>query len=160
MDVSGLAGAGKSHLLKQVERAVSAGQRVAILSPTDASVNDLRVHGEAQLVQGAHEAGVLSLRAILGVIARQKREVHAAGTGQIRWLTSSLKILFVQDVSWRTLRLSLVLSYRFSGLRFQRKVSPVGSEPRPHYPLVSFRALTRQKIKVRRRQSRPKQGNL
>ena len=41
MDVSGIAGAGKSHLLKEVERAaVSLGKRVAILSPTDASVKD------------------------------------------------------------------------------------------------------------------------
>jgi AAA domain len=45
MDVSGIAGAGKSHLLKQVERAVSVGQSVAILSPTDASVKDLRKTG-------------------------------------------------------------------------------------------------------------------
>jgi hypothetical protein len=36
MDVSGIAGAGKSHLLKQVERAVSVGKSVAILAPTDA----------------------------------------------------------------------------------------------------------------------------
>jgi len=43
MDVSGIAGAGKSHLLKQVqEAAVSVGKSVAILSPTDASVKDLR----------------------------------------------------------------------------------------------------------------------
>jgi hypothetical protein len=45
IDVSGIAGAGKSHLLKQVERAVSVGQSVAILSPTDASVKDLRKTG-------------------------------------------------------------------------------------------------------------------
>ena len=43
MDVSGIAGAGKSHLLKQVqEAAVSVGKSVAILSPTDASVKNLR----------------------------------------------------------------------------------------------------------------------
>ncbi len=43
MDVSGIAGAGKSHLLKQVEGAVaSMGNSVAILSPTDASVKELR----------------------------------------------------------------------------------------------------------------------
>jgi ATP-dependent exoDNAse (exonuclease V) alpha subunit len=53
MDVSGIAGAGKSHLLKQVERAVSVGQSVAILSPTDASVKDLRQAGfQARTFQG------------------------------------------------------------------------------------------------------------
>jgi hypothetical protein len=41
MDVSGIAGAGKSHLLKQVEgAAVFVGKSVAILSPTDASIKD------------------------------------------------------------------------------------------------------------------------
>src|SRR6478609_7641452 len=45
MDVSGIAGAGKSHLLKEVERAISVRQSIAILSPTDASVNDLRKTG-------------------------------------------------------------------------------------------------------------------
>ena len=53
MDVSGTAGAGKTHLLKQVERAVSMGQSVAILSPTDASVKDLRKTGfQARTFQG------------------------------------------------------------------------------------------------------------
>ncbi len=53
MDVSGIAGAGKSHLLKQVERAVSVGQSVVILSPTDASVKDLRKAGfRARTFQG------------------------------------------------------------------------------------------------------------
>src|SRR3984893_12123659 len=53
MDVSGIAGAGKSHLLKHVERAVSVRQSVAILSPTDASVNDLRKTGfQARTFQG------------------------------------------------------------------------------------------------------------
>ena len=53
MDVSGIAGAGKSHLLKQVERAVSVGRTVAILSPTDASVKDLRKTGfQARTFQG------------------------------------------------------------------------------------------------------------
>ena len=43
MDVSGIAGAGKSHLLKQVEKAtIGAGKTIASLSPTDASVKDLR----------------------------------------------------------------------------------------------------------------------
>ena len=54
MDVSGIAGAGKSHLLKQVqEAAVSVGKSVAILSPTDASVKDLRKAGfQARTFQG------------------------------------------------------------------------------------------------------------
>ena len=53
MDVSGIAGAGKSHLLKQVERAASVGKSVAILSPTDASVKDLRKTGfRARTFQG------------------------------------------------------------------------------------------------------------
>ena len=43
MDVSGIAGAGKSLLLKQFQAAaVSLGNSVAILSPTDASVKKLR----------------------------------------------------------------------------------------------------------------------
>jgi hypothetical protein len=38
MDVSEIAGAGKSHLLKQVEKAtIAVGKTVTILSPTDAS---------------------------------------------------------------------------------------------------------------------------
>jgi hypothetical protein len=41
MDVSEIAGAGKSHLLKQVEGAASSmGKSIAILSPTDASVKE------------------------------------------------------------------------------------------------------------------------
>jgi ATP-dependent exoDNAse (exonuclease V) alpha subunit len=54
IDVSGIAGAGKSHLLKQVERAaVSGTKNVAILSPTDASVKDLRKAGfQARTLQG------------------------------------------------------------------------------------------------------------
>jgi ATP-dependent exoDNAse (exonuclease V) alpha subunit len=54
MDVSGIAGAGKSHLLKQVaEAASSTGKSVAILSPTDASVKDLRKTGfQARTFQG------------------------------------------------------------------------------------------------------------
>ena len=137
------------------------------------------MHGEAQLVQGAHEAGVLSLCAILGVIARQKREVHAAGTGQmdVRVGNNRDEVLVVlrvfgremevakmdptQNVGWGQRRkiTELVFMSNYKGLRFQRKVSLVGSEPRPHYPLASFRALTRRKIKVRRRLSRPKQEN-
>jgi len=46
MDVSGIAGAGKSHLLKQVAGvAFSRGKSLAVLSPTDASVKDLRKAG-------------------------------------------------------------------------------------------------------------------
>jgi ATP-dependent exoDNAse (exonuclease V) alpha subunit len=54
MDVSGIAGAGKSRLLKQVqEAAVSVGKSVAILSPTDASVKHLRKTGfRARTFQG------------------------------------------------------------------------------------------------------------
>ena len=54
MDVSGIAGAGKSHLLKQVEGAASSrGKSVAILSPTGASVKDLRKTGfQARTFQG------------------------------------------------------------------------------------------------------------
>jgi hypothetical protein len=54
MDVSGIAGAGKSHLLKQVEKAtIAAGKTVTILSPTDASVKDLRKAGfPARTFQG------------------------------------------------------------------------------------------------------------
>ena len=54
MDVSGIAGAGKSHLLKRVEGATfSRGKSVAILSPTDASVKDLRKTGfQARTFQG------------------------------------------------------------------------------------------------------------
>ena len=54
MDVSGIAGAGKSHLLKQVVAAASSrGKSVAILSPTDASVKDLRKTGfQARTFQG------------------------------------------------------------------------------------------------------------
>jgi hypothetical protein len=54
MDVSGIAGAGKSHLLKQVAGAAfSRGKSVAILSPTDASVKDLLKTGfQARTFQG------------------------------------------------------------------------------------------------------------
>ena len=53
-DVSGIVGAGKSHLLKQVEGAASSrGKSVAILSPTGASVKDLRKTGfQARTFQG------------------------------------------------------------------------------------------------------------
>jgi hypothetical protein len=54
MDVSGIAGAGKSHLLAQVVTAAfSRSKSVAILSPTDASVKDLRKGGfQARTFQG------------------------------------------------------------------------------------------------------------
>src|ERR1700722_6732765 len=54
MDVSGIAGAGKSHLLKKaVGAVVSVGKSVAVLSPTDASVKDLRKAGfQARTFQG------------------------------------------------------------------------------------------------------------
>ena len=54
MDVSGIAGAGKSYLLKQVVGAASARDKsIAILSPTDASVKDLRKTGfQARTFQG------------------------------------------------------------------------------------------------------------
>jgi conjugative relaxase-like TrwC/TraI family protein len=54
IDVSGIAGAGKSHLLQQVATAASSRcKSVAILSPTDASVKDLRKTGfQARTFQG------------------------------------------------------------------------------------------------------------
>jgi hypothetical protein len=54
MDVSGIAGAGKSHLLEQFERAASSrGKSIAVLSPTDASAKDLRKTGfQARTFQG------------------------------------------------------------------------------------------------------------
>jgi conjugative relaxase-like TrwC/TraI family protein len=54
MDVSGIAGAGKSHLLKQVEKAtIAVGKTIVILSPTDASVKDLHKAGfRARTFQG------------------------------------------------------------------------------------------------------------
>jgi len=54
MDISGIAGAGKSHLLQQVVGAASSrGNSLAMLSPTDASVKDLRKAGfQARTFQG------------------------------------------------------------------------------------------------------------
>ena len=54
MDVSGIAGAGKSHLLRQVKKAtIAVGKTIRILSPTDASVKDLRKAGfQARTFQG------------------------------------------------------------------------------------------------------------
>src|ERR1700746_1554581 len=50
----GFAVAGKSHLLKQVEKAtIAVGKTITILSPTDASVKDLRKAGfQARTFQG------------------------------------------------------------------------------------------------------------
>ena len=54
MDVSGIAGSGKSYLLKQVEKAtIAVCKTIAILSPSDASVKDLRKVGfQARTFQG------------------------------------------------------------------------------------------------------------
>jgi AAA domain len=54
MDVSGIAGAGESRLLTQVKKAtIAVGKTIAILSPTDASVKDLRKAGlQARTFQG------------------------------------------------------------------------------------------------------------
>ena len=54
MDVSGIAGAGKSHLLTQVKKAtIALGKTIGIFSPTDASVKDLRKAGfQARTFQG------------------------------------------------------------------------------------------------------------
>jgi conjugative relaxase-like TrwC/TraI family protein len=87
MDVSGIAGAGKSHLLNEVERNVtSLGKRVTILSPTDASVKDLRKAGfQARTFQGFQlrperadllvidEASILSVPQMLWIV-KQARE--------------------------------------------------------------------------------------
>ena len=86
MDVSGIAGAGKSHLLKQVEGAAfSMGKSVAILSPTDASVKDLRKAGfQARTFQGFQlrperadvlvidEASMLSVPQMLWLVKRAR----------------------------------------------------------------------------------------
>ena len=82
MDVSGIAGSGRSHLLKQVAGAASSrGKSVAILSPTDASVKDLRKTGfQARTFQGfqarpecadvlvVDEASMLSLPQMLWLV--------------------------------------------------------------------------------------------
>jgi conjugative relaxase-like TrwC/TraI family protein len=87
MDVSGIAGAGKSHLLKQVEgAAVSVGKSVAILSPTDASVKDLRKAGfQARTFQGSQlrpecgdvlvidEASMLSVPQMLWLVKHARK---------------------------------------------------------------------------------------
>ena len=96
-DVSGIAGAGKSHLLKQVEGAASSrGKSVAILSPTDASVKDLR------------KAGFRS-RTFQGFQLRQERadvlvidEASMLSVPQMLWLVkhaseNSSRVLLVGD---------------------------------------------------------------
>ncbi|MGA8654567.1 MAG: MobF family relaxase [Chthoniobacterales bacterium] len=86
MDVSGIAGAGKSHLLKQVTgAALSRGKSIAILSPTDASVKDLRKTGsQARTFQGFQlrperadllvidEASMLSVPQMLWLVKRAR----------------------------------------------------------------------------------------
>ncbi|MBV8454248.1 MAG: relaxase domain-containing protein [Deltaproteobacteria bacterium] len=90
MDVSGIAGSGKSHLLKQVAGAAfSRGKSVAVLSPTDASVKDLRKTGfQARTFQGfqarpecadvlvVDEASMLSLPQMLWLV-KHAREYDA-----------------------------------------------------------------------------------
>jgi conjugative relaxase-like TrwC/TraI family protein len=90
MDVSGIAGAGKSHLLKQVEKAtIAIGKTIAILSPTDASVKDLRKAGfQARTFQGFQlrpdpaelvvldEASMLSIPQMLWLV-KHAREDHS-----------------------------------------------------------------------------------
>jgi conjugative relaxase-like TrwC/TraI family protein len=90
MDVSGIAGAGKSHLLKQVENAeIALGKTIAMLSPTDASVKDLcKAKFEARTFQGFQlrpdradllvidEASMLSIPQMLWLV-RHARENHS-----------------------------------------------------------------------------------
>jgi tRNA A37 threonylcarbamoyladenosine biosynthesis protein TsaE len=92
MDVSGIAGAGKSHLLKQVAAAASSrGRDVAILSPTDASVKDLRKTGfqartfqrfqtrpESAEVLVIDEASMLSVPQMLWLV-KYARESDSSG---------------------------------------------------------------------------------
>jgi hypothetical protein len=97
MDVSGIAGAGKSHLLKQVAAAASCrGKRVAILSPTDASVKDLRKTGfQARTFQGFQKR---SVRAEMLVID----EASMLSVPQMLWLVkhareTDSRVLLVGD---------------------------------------------------------------
>jgi hypothetical protein len=82
MDVSGIAGAGKSHLLKEVGKAtIAVGKTIAILSPTDAGVKDLCKAGfQARTFQGfqlraeradllvIYEASMLSIPQMLWLV--------------------------------------------------------------------------------------------
>src|SRR6202048_1102708 len=86
MDVSGIAGAGKSHLLKKAAGAVvSVGKSIAILSPTDASVKELRKASfQARTFQGFQrrperadvlvidEASMLSVPQMLWLVKRAR----------------------------------------------------------------------------------------
>ena len=105
MDVSGIAGAGKSHLLKQVVGAASSsGKSVAVLSPTDASVKDLRKKGfQARTFQGFQRT---SERAELLVID----EASLLSVPQMLWLVkharqNNSRILLVMRRRARSLRL-------------------------------------------------------
>ena len=97
MDVSGIAGAGKSHLLKQVAAAASfRGKSVAILSPTDASVKDLRKTGfqELRTFQGFQtkpefaqvlvidEASMLSVPQMLWLVKYARRKWFQGSPGR------------------------------------------------------------------------------
>jgi hypothetical protein len=97
MDVSGIAGAGKSHLLKQVaEAASSRGKPIVILSPTDACVQDLRKTGfQARTFQGFQKRPV---RAEMLVID----EASMLSVPQMLWLVkhareSDARVLLVGD---------------------------------------------------------------
>jgi len=96
MDISGIAGAGKSRLLKQVQKAMIAmGKTIAMLSPTDASVKDLRKAGfQARTFQGFQlrpehadllvidEASMLSIPQMLWLVKHaQKRDSRVLVVG-------------------------------------------------------------------------------
>ena len=105
MDVSGIAGAGKSHLLRQVAAAASSrGKPVVILSPTDASVKDLREAGfQARTFQGfqkrpvgaemlvVDEASMLSVPQMLWLVkhARETDSRVLLGEGAIEHIDAT-----------------------------------------------------------------------